>query len=201
VTVRIIHSGQVENAVRETLQTWLHTFLNDAERTAGLTPGHVERPHMWVRTTDALSIPVRKLPTVAIISDGWEQDPSWEEDGGSVWWAVEVSIFAKGVNRDDALDNARLLTAAARQTLESKRSLGDFADDLRLLDEETELLDASRERTLAGGSVVCSVLVPRTISRDPGPAVPDPPDEAPAHPDAPTAETVEITTSHIDEMP
>jgi hypothetical protein len=200
--LRIIHSGRVEKAVEATLREWLHTFLNDAEGDdPDAAQGHVERPKHWIRTTDPLSIPSRQLPVVAIASAGWAREPIWDNEAAAVWWAVEVAIFAKGDDRDDALDNTRLLAAAVIQTLTSKSSLDGFADDTRVLDLELDLIDGSRERTLAGASAVFEVLVPRSIALHPGPTTPDPEGTAPPRPDTPTAETVTVTVKHIKEIP
>lgn len=195
---KIPHPGQAEVAVRDTLQTWLSTILADLEDENGLDRGAIERPHDWVRTADPEKIPIRSLPTVAIVGGGLMDDPEYDTDTVSTWWAVSVSVFAKGRNRDESLDNARMLTAAARQAVLSKVALDARVEAVRWEDEDVDVVSATRERTLAAGDAVFAVLIV-TDAYGPGPAVPDPPDENPDHPDPPTADTVEATVNQIEE--
>lgn len=203
---RIIHAGQVEDAVREALQERFSTVLADAETQWGMPPGTLRRPARrdWVRTTDPEQIPVAELPTVAIENVGALEEPGRDEDGHvAITFGINIAIFAKGRNRDEALDNARMLLAAMRATFVGRNSLGDFADARWLIDEGYDVIAANRERTLAAAELVCAVRVGNVATVGAGPEVilPFPPDvpDWPDYDPPPEADTVNVTINPIQE--
>src|SRR4051812_40888595 len=122
---RIIHGGQVEDAVRRTLRIWLSTYLADAEEQWGLDKGTIARPRTWVRTVSPLELHSSQLPVVAIQNAGSLGEPTRtaDDDGRMVLGMseeIDVAIFTKGIDVDDSLDNARMMFAAVRSTIEGK---------------------------------------------------------------------------------
>jgi hypothetical protein len=202
---RIRHAGEAENAVRVTLQKWLHTFLTEVERQNQITPGQIERPRgdSYFRTTDPQSLPNHSIPAIAIEGTGPVTDPQDLDGAGTVTvaWGVSVTVYAKGKNRDDALDNARMIGAAIRATLAGKPSLEGFASDVWWIDEDFGVLEASRERTMAGCEEVFGVQPDGGVMRyGAGPNQPDPdPDPVHDYGEHPTAESVQIDDSILDQ--
>lgn len=205
------HAGMVEDAVRDVLEEWVSTYLAEIERQSGVTAGLTVRPKDWVRTTDPLQIKTTQLPTVAIVSPGWASPPEWDagdEIGptATVWYAVSVIVYAKGrggstaAGRDEALNNARMLIAACREALANKGELHDLIADVIVSDEELGThVHASRERTLTDAEAVFVVRIDHAMTRAEGPSQPIPDDSFPDLGDYPSAETIEINQSNLNE--
>lgn len=203
----IVSRGQVENAVRDVLQEWLHTYLIAVEEQHDITRGTIRRPQDWVRTTDPSAIPTRLLPTVAIISPGFAEDPDWDFDDdlgptATFLYMVNVAVFARGraKQRDEALDNAGILIAAVAAALLNKGATHPLIGAVDpLFDQDLgTIVDGNRERTLADAQALFTVTVPNALTLAQGPTIPVPPDSLPPTGEYGEADDVQITTSRLD---
>lgn len=196
---RIVHAGQVEDAVRSTLQKWLSTFLSEGEAQWGLPKGTISRKFQWPRTIDPMSLGPAMVTTIAIQSVGAVGGVHENGDGTlDISEGINVAVFTKGRDRDESLDHARQLLIAIIACLRAHRSLEGFADTTRVLDYGYNLVRGSQERTLAGAEVVLRVDVADVAGNSQGPDLPDPlpePPDAGSYPDYPqyTADTVHVT--------
>lgn len=193
---RIRHAGEPEEAVRATLVKWLHTFLNEVERQHDIDAGTLARPREYTRTTEPRQLNSANLPVVAIEGTGPLGNPMVDSKQViAAEYGVSVTVYAKGRDRDDALDNARIIGAAIRAALTSEQgcTLEGAATDVRWIDEDFAVLEATRERTMAGTEEVFGVLLDDVMTYGRGPDQPDPdPDPHAEYPDPYTAESVEI---------
>jgi hypothetical protein len=196
---RIAHAGLVEDAVRDTLQKWLSTFLSEAEDQWGLPKGTISRRWAWVRTIDPQSLGPAMVTTIAVQNVGAVGGVHENGDGSlDISEGINVAVFTKGRNRDESLDHARMLLIAVMACLRAQRSLGGFADTTRILDYGYDLVRGTQERTLAGAELVLRVDVSDVAGNSQGPDLPDPlpePPDAGSYPDYPqyTADTVHVT--------
>lgn len=203
---RIVHRGQVEAAVEEVLDTWTHTYLLQVEADDDLEPGVMTRPKIVERSTNPLGLKSPQLPAVVIVSGGWTEDPEWEstEDGivATLTWQIILTVYAQGSAgvADDALDNAGRLIAAASAALANKGATHPLIEHVRLLDLDLGTnVDHGRERTLTDAQAVFSVRTENALTLGPGLPTPIPPEDTPDIPDAPEADTVNITIDPLED--
>jgi len=177
----LISASQVEAAVLDTLQTWMHTYLGNTERVVGRPVESMIRPRSYSKTAgNPLAIQDRELPRVVVMSPGLVEEP---EEGGetlTLTWAVTVWMFAKGIDENDTQDLCRDNAATIRLLLSHKTP--DLVDYVHLLDENYDAVPPNRENTLAGCELVFALRVPEAADYGTGPSDPDPPQQ----PDPPT---------------
>ena len=173
-------TSQVEVAIRDVLQTWMHTYLGQTERDLGRAAGSMPRPRSWVRTSGAArEVPDQQVPRVIIRSPGIS---SFLHTGGEIhaWFVVGVAVMVRGRTADETRALAQDYTATLRRLLVQIPGVSDVISAVELEAEASDVLDTTRERTHAGGEVVLSVLVEGVADPYEGPGEFDLPEQPPA---------------------
>lgn len=203
---RIVHRGQVEDAVKDVVKTWLHSYLIQIEQDDDLELGVLDRPKAWVRATNPLALKTAQLPAVVIVSGGWIEDPEWEatEDGlvATLTWQIILTVYGRG-NAGvpaNALDNTGRLIAAAAAAFANKGATNELISGVRLIDLDLGTnVDSNRERTLTDAQAMFAVRTENALTLGPGLDTPIPADGTPEIPDAPEADTVNITIDPLED--
>lgn len=200
----IISSHRVEAELLAGLAEWTHTYLGAAERENGVPVGSIPRPLSYRRTAgETVDVHEHLLPRVVLRSSGWT-DPYDDGETVSVRLAVTVAGFWKGRKAEETLDRIRVVEAAVRTLLLHKGNAGPLIGDVVLGEGDYDVVDSDRENTLTAFEIDLVVHVPDASRHGGGPTVADPaptqpPDPPVDYPDRPLADTVLITTSHLDE--
>jgi hypothetical protein len=200
----IVSSHRVELELVDVLQEWTHTYIGAAERENGFTAGTILRPASYRRTSgEVVSVDERLLPRIVLRSSAWG-DPYDDGEAVSVRLAVAIAGFWKGRKSEETLDRIRVVEAAVRTLLLHKGASGPLIDAVVLVGGDYDVVDSDRENTLAAFELDLVVHVPDASRHGAGPTTADPPPTQPPdppidYPDRPDADTVQITTHHLDE--
>lgn len=194
----------VEDQLLATLRKWLHTYLGHVERESGEQIGALARPRSWRRTSgDVSQVPDTQFPRIVVQSAGWANEPSSDGDELHTTLAVTVAALVRGRDADETLKHARMYRAALLPLLEHKATQHpEFPDDdeksliteIDVVDAENDIVDETREMTVAGAQLVAVLHVPHVARLYGGPAEPTPPDTPPVDPGDWTEITEVVTT-------
>jgi hypothetical protein len=195
----IVDGGMVERAVLSSIKTWLPTYVVEVERQAGRTPGDLPAPRDW-RIVNELEAPVgpKQFPAVWLVSAGLDGEPDQHEESFTAAWLVTVAVIVSARDHERTVANARIYTAAIRAALVQQQCEEDFVLGVEWVDETYDRGPTVLENTTAYGTLTFRVHVGGALTRYGGPHVPlstPLPDPVPDPPDAPSVETVQITTT------
>lgn len=196
-------ASQLEASAKTALQTWLHTYLGQAERDLGRPVQSIPRPRSWQKTAgDPAEIHERAIPRIIIRSPGINGEPEADGEGYSAWWTLGIAGIVREIAEDDkALDLARDYAAAVRRCFIQKPPA--VAQAVRWIDEDYTILASNRERTTVGFELVFEVLVDDITDYGPGPVDPEPPqhpDPPIDYGDLPEVEETDVTVEHDEEI-
>jgi hypothetical protein len=169
---QIVSAGTVEDAVAETIKTWMETYLREVERQAGVVE-HLALPRSYNIRPETDSWPEEQLPGLVVVSAGTSAQPIKAGDGVfTAPFRVAAVIFAKGTSKDNVRRNVRLYTAAIRAILLQKRGLGGLSDGIIWESENFHDSIPGAERSLAAGDVTVVYNIPEIVSFSGGPMAP-----------------------------
>ena len=200
----IVSAHRVEAELIGVLEEWTHTYLGAAERSNGFVVGSITRPLSYLRTSgETVAVNERLLPRIVLRSSGWS-DPYNDAETLTLVFAVTVAGYWKGRRSEETLDRIRVAEAATRKLLSDKGGTGPLVHDVILAEGDYDVVDAEREDTFTAFEINFTAIVPDAITLGGGPTVADPPPTQPPdppidYPDRPPADTVQITTHHLDE--
>lgn len=189
----LFSAHEIEDAARDTLQSWLPTYLTEIKSQHGVALPPIKS---WATLDSYDRWPEQALPAALIIAGGIGQGGSPEEHGGEGFyratWALGVSVTVEHPKANAARKIARLYAAAVRGVILQRRSLGMEGVVTRWLDEGYGSVPLKERRTRAQAENVFAVTVDEVVNWQLGPKDGEPPAEVPA--DYP-----EITDVEVDE--
>lgn len=196
---RIVTAEQVEQAVIETLQLWLPTYLRQME-VVGERPDQSLRPPRHYKTANRFeNWPDDQLPVAVVVSPGLREAPRRLGSGEfNAKWTVGIGIVCSADNAQNTNSLAKAYAAAVRAVLTQKPDLGGFAAGVEWLDETYDDAPVEAGRTLASGQVVFAIQVNSVLDTFRGPVTPTVTPEAnppgwSTPPNRYTIDTVEVT--------
>jgi hypothetical protein len=182
---QIITGDDVRNAMKETLQLWIGTYLAVIARKTGRAGGDLQGFKSYPTLFDINKYAEDIMPACVLVAPGILSTPILEKGGYRATWGVGLGCVVAGKDRDNTYQLATLYTAAARSLVLQHPSLGGFADGVNWISERYDNLDSSDVRTIAAGVIqfgvdVVDVVDPRAGTMTPAPDLPTPVDAWPA---------------------
>jgi hypothetical protein len=183
---RYVAAGDVRDALRATIEMWIHTYLAELARHEGRDPSQDDQVYPDFRSyPDSLDLsrfPEEQLPSCVLVVPGIPDQPQKTGQGelrGE--WKVAIGICVTGQDKTSSLRIAQSYTTAVRMLLLQKQSLGGFATHTTLLREEFTgpLIHAQDSRTLGVGALEFLVGVDGLVDISQGPTTPIPDNSAP----------------------
>lgn len=116
----MVTSIDVDEAVLDTLRTWIPTYLTKIEDERGLSPGYLDRPKpgSYDNVIDDEQFPDYAVPSIIVTTAQTEGEP--EQDGNGNYyaaWNVVVSAIVKGRNKKETRNLASWFEACVRRAL------------------------------------------------------------------------------------
>lgn len=188
----IVTAGNIRDAYKATLTAWLPSYLAEIERQTGL----VLPPIRHYSTGVSPGTPVEQLPAVVIVAPGVDGTFMRHANGSyDAPWGVGVGIVVAHTSRDTALSWAEAYTAALRACIVQHGSLGGFATDTVLNDEETTEVGWNTDHSVAAGSLYFTSTITGVVNASGGPAT------VPAPNPTAAVTTVTATSTHVTTTP
>lgn len=176
----IVSVWTVEQAVRDTLQAWIDTFLSEVERQSGgrWDPREITRPRSWFIQSAFDQVPAGKLPAIHVESASLDREHA---DGGRVHgtYPMVVRGLVKGQNRALSREILGVYEAVCAVILDKHGDLGGFASGVAVEGSRFDLVPPDREQTLLGFEIEIVVSVDDIANRFGGPSSPDDPAPTP----------------------
>lgn len=201
---QIVSADAVEEAVRETLELWLPTYIASVERQQGKPEAFYGSIQSFLAAGQLNHYSEHHMPLCVVVCPGLGERPTVDGDGVvSGAFALAVGIVASADDHDNTDAAAKAWGAAVRACLLQKADLGGIADRVTFQDEQYDELPWEESRSFVGGRITFTVhvdeLAHTTMSETAGLLeVPDDPYE---EPDAPTTYTsAVITTTPTEEI-
>jgi hypothetical protein len=197
----IITAWTVEQAVRDTLQAWIDTFLGEIERQSSgrWDLRQIRRPRSWFIQSAFHDIPEKLLPAIHVESHGvtFEHAQDGMVNGE---FAMAVQGIVKGQDRPLSRELNATLEAVCRAILEKHGDLGGIAAHTDVEAANYALVPPDREQTLLGFEIPIVVSVDHITNRFGGPTVPDDPPAEPlpeTSPEDPEHTSTTVTVTHL----
>jgi hypothetical protein len=192
---------QVEEAVIETLKTWMPTYMKELERQLGRQQGKIAPIKTYTTRNEFTSFPNDILPLCVVASPGLAEAPTKTGDGDyNGWFAIGVGFAAVAATIEDAAFLSKGYAAAGRAILLHRQGLGGVAQKVEWMDESYDDLVTEDDRSVRAAYNVFRVLVYDIVREYAGPAQPDVDPADPANQPGstwPTANTVEIDAINV----
>jgi hypothetical protein len=181
----IIPPARIEQAVEETLKTWIDTYNREIERQEGLPEGTLTNVGAWSRKSYFENITGDEfLPWVGIVSPGLADRPRKQGGMGKhhAKWRLDIGVVVS--EPEDPRQLAGYWVASLRTCLLQKKCDGLDAA-VSWVGERYDDLSALLERSLGGGRIQFEVEVYDVVTGKHGPPQPSPdPDPVPIAQDA-----------------
>lgn len=148
-----IHAGEVEAAVKDTLQLWFPAYLREMERQTGRECGVLPLPRSYQlvsESNDPARWPEDQLPSIIILAPGFVEEPQREGDGSyRVRYQVSVAAMVSANTQGATRQLARLYGTVVAAIINQKPSLGDFAAGVKWTSETFDDIPTDSSRSLA----------------------------------------------------
>jgi hypothetical protein len=201
-----VHEGMVEQAAITTISTWIRNYLGFAEQWYDYDPEQL--PDLaGPYATDSVDLerwPEQQLPCVIVHCTGLSETPRHQTDRYGATWDLRIGVIAAAADEAATRALTRAYAAAVTALLDFHGLTGLPGSTMRWMGATPEPPDRVKQRMIAGTRIDFQVDTPDALVRDDIPTVPlpDPPGGGrPDFPDAPTAETVSITVTPLEENP
>jgi hypothetical protein len=177
----IIHAGMVSDAVHDTIDHWIETYLAEmARRDSDTEAGSTLPPfRSYPISLDTERFAEEQLPACVIVVPGIVGTPVKRGNGSFIAeWQVGLGIGVTGQNKARTARLAQLYTVAVRSIILQKHSLsggGDapFADGVTWDIEHYMAVDHTQDaRTMVIGMLQFRVMVSNAASAYGGPTTP-----------------------------
>lgn len=197
--------ADVWNAAKQTIRTWLPTYLRQRERLSGRPYGSLSAPRGWrVFTEDLDSDPGDQLPLCVIVAPG-VADTLIQGAHGNLQGRLELGVSIVVASHGGADQTGTILLAgeygaALRAMFAQHGSLGGVVDGTTLLGERYDAIASESQRTLAAAQLVISVRMSGLATRFGGPTTPFPdpaPDDDPGGPVLGVVATTELELERV----
>lgn len=148
-----IHAGEVEQAVKETLQRWFETYLCEMERQTGRTCGQLPLPRSYQivsESDDPARWPEDQLPSIIILAPGFAEPPTHDGYGAyRVRYQVSVAAMVSANTQGATRQLSRLYGTTVAAILTQNASLGDFASGITWTGESFDDIPLDTSRSVA----------------------------------------------------
>lgn len=169
----------LENAARNTLRTWVPTYLREIELQKELgTSGVLPLPQSYLVAEELDQQQGNELPAIVLLSPGLSGNRPMQEGDGTIraYFHLGIGVLVAANNSENTKRMVRLYTAVVRAIMLQKQSLGDFANGVTWLDESyDDKFPFPDNLTISAGQVLFEVDVPDVTNRFGGPINPDTP--------------------------
>jgi hypothetical protein len=190
---QMVSGAQVEQAVIDTVDLWMPTYLREAERQFGYAENSLLNFRTIKTDNEFTKEMANQLPALVVISVGITGKPR-PQGGGPILasWVVGVALVVTARKQAEAEKLSKDYAALMRTLLLQQSSLGDFAAGVAWQNESYTDIPSSEERQLASASMEFHIDVDEVSNQRAG--LRTPPDDPTEVPSWPTAETVSVTT-------
>jgi hypothetical protein len=196
---RIMPGWVLEDAVTDTIKTWIDTYLAEVADQWGspTLPGfrsYNVRPSGERWTED-------QLPSLIVVNAGLDSEP--RKSGEAEYEAdfrIGLIIMVVAPDARAARQNMETYTAACRAILLQKRGLGIGASSISWASESYDEVPDDAGRTMGGGVVEFVITVPSVVTGRAGPVEPTPVDPVPPGTEWPQVETVDLEVDSVQEV-
>lgn len=189
---RIVTGRQVERAVGDHLEQWMHTYLREIERDAERPVGQIRRPRGYFAFSELDKWPEESTPCIVIVSPGLIDEPTRRGNSSyEATWGVGVVPVVSSTDEINTRDLALDYTAAVRAAVMQHKSLGGFASGVTWRGENYDVVPFEASRALGAGQVAFGVTVENVLTEQAGPVepLPDPTIDPGPWPDATIIDT------------
>lgn len=173
----LVHSGKVEQAVQDTLQTWMPTYLREVERQHDRAQGSLPSPRSYrlvSESTDPVRWPEDQLPSLVILCPGFAEPPRHQGSGRyRVTYGVSVAALVSAKDQGATRLLARLYGIAVAAILLQKPSLSNFACGTTWVDERFDDIPSDTQRSIACALEAFTIEADNIIDTSQGPLTED----------------------------
>lgn len=180
----MVIASDVEEALIDTLQLWLPTYLGEMQR---LKPELPPLPDIrsYSQTNRFQRLPQDQLPAAVVLSPGLASAPAVFGDGKiGAWWRLGVVVICSTRTAEETNQAAKLYGAAIRTLLVQRPDLGGVASALTIVSELYDDVPANYLEVGATAQIEMDVFVDEISNNTHGPDQPaaDPTVAPPARP-------------------
>lgn len=170
----------LEQAVIDTLKSWLRLYINEVQLQVGVT-GSIPMPRTYTTRRRFDKFPEDQLPTCVVVSPGLDSDPKKEGDGSyRAKWVIHVGMVVSTSDMVQTNLVAKIYGAAMRAAIIQHASLGGIVCGMEWYDESyDDLPDDDVTRSLGATTLSFRVEVEEVVNWNKGPDgvfLPDPAD-------------------------
>src|SRR5690349_10466479 len=173
----IFSGDQLEDAVIETLQKWLPTYIREVELQRGLAlpaDGRIPKPRTYTTRNEFTTFPEDQLPLIVVVSPGLVAPPRADGEGRYVgWFALGIAAVVSASGKANTRRLARQYGAAVRSCILQKSWLEGAATGVEWRDESyDDLPNEDKEKSVSAVQMIFQVQVDNITTRWTGPAYP-----------------------------
>lgn len=187
-----LDADTIEQALRQSIETWLPAWLAHEERRKGWPAGRLPRPRSWPVVSEFWETPRDQRPSVTLVSSGTTGAPQKiTPDQWRRTWRFGLAVAIAGRDESEARRLAAPYLIAAANAAITDQSLGGVVEGVRVsgADDHAYAGEAGSQLAIYGTEleVMARSTMPLYLARDPdGTLVPplDPyvPEPVPAPP-------------------
>lgn len=170
----LVHSGKVEQAVKDTLETWMPTYLREVERQHDRELCSLPSPRSYrlvSESTDPVRWPEDQLPSLVILCPGFAEPPMHQGSGKyRVTYGVSIAAMVSAKDQGATRLLARLYGIAVAAIMLQKPSLNDFACGTSWIDERFDDIPSDTQRSIACALEAFTIEADNIINTSQGPA-------------------------------
>ncbi len=148
----IVSLYEIDEQIRDTLQTWMQTYQNEVCRQLSIDPATLPAIRSWNHLEEFRRAPESQSPGIFIVSTGTGK-PTKDGEG---WWRTPIlygiAVITSARTMDESRKLAKLYAAAIRAIMIQKRAGGDKISDVSWLGETYDDIDQSRKDMLAAAT-------------------------------------------------
>lgn len=172
---------EIKNAVIETLQTWLPTYLQEVEHQLDRPRGDIVAPKVYKKTNTFDTIDVVNIPVCLVVCPGLAGRPAHEGDGYyRAPFTLGIACIVSARDEESTKEVADIYGAAVRACMLQKRlSVTGLDSDVDWIEESYDDIPEQDSRTLGAAQVIFTVTVYDVVSRIGGPLAPADPVKQP----------------------
>lgn len=190
-----VHSGLIEDALRDTLRAWLPEQLSRLETENDMPARSLPLPRSWPVASEFDLEPHEQLPAIFIVSTGKHGPAQRRPEGWRATWGCEVAVAVAAQDEGAARRLAGLELAGVRAALLWHPTLGGLAEHVEWGDEDLAVGNVGRSARAVFGAAF-DVVIPLAVAARPDDEPPAPrPEPYEPRPGAPTYDTAEITVT------